>query len=337
MSDVAAESKSDDGDLENLHITSDSQIITMCKTSGYITAFLIQTPMVFATFRSGVNTKVAFLSSLKEVTIIDVTEFIKHKSAACKSMKGYPKLRIAVSIEPHQLAINQTHLVCCIDNKAYFYAIPRPGSVTGGENLTMKEHFCKIDDLKVNAHLFHCALCGNKIYYEKDYTEHFGKQKYSEEKEAVITNFKTLPANGRTHHFEPVTCMTLTKHYLIYATSKGKLYYFSVDAECMLHKLEVSHHTAPSSIESNELATWLLVNDDDNNCFLINPMRQIHIKVHGTETGRPKVLWDIDDQFVFTICGRFQLSTYVFEPRTLSGPKVTKVSLQALSHTMSFF
>lgn len=122
----------DEKAIEWMEWTDDGQLIALASSSGAVHVYLAKLTILGANYGS----RAAYQSSLLEVTILNVSE------DPAESM-----MVLRIDIEPSIIAIGPYHVVVCINNRAWFYAI------TGSSAqilLKEKEYFSIIKSIKLN-------------------------------------------------------------------------------------------------------------------------------------------------------------------------------------------
>lgn len=105
----------------------DGQILSVATTAGDVFNFLARMPTVHASC----GTRVAYLSSLREVSVIDV------------SRSGEKPLKVPVDIEPTIVALGPLHVAVAMNDRVIFYRATgeesnqvRPRSIPSVERAT---------------------------------------------------------------------------------------------------------------------------------------------------------------------------------------------------------
>jgi WD repeat-containing protein 19 len=121
------EFKKEDGDPEKLEWTRDGQILTVATNGGCLYNFLMSIPSL----ATGHGAKLAYLSSLRGVTIIDA------------AVEGAP-LTVDIAVEPSFIALGANQVAVGMNNHCWFYSLDRarPGLVAEREYVgTVKQIF----------------------------------------------------------------------------------------------------------------------------------------------------------------------------------------------------
>ena len=96
--------------LDKMNWTEDGQLLAVTTTHGAVHAYLTKLPIL----GDSMETQVAYLTSLREITIIDEVN------------KAGP-IKIPTQVEPNFLALGQFHLACGMNNRVWFCTLTEYG------------------------------------------------------------------------------------------------------------------------------------------------------------------------------------------------------------------
>ena len=132
----------EDGRVTDLSWSHDGQILTISTSAGNIYNFLAKMSVLSTHYK----TSIAYLSSLREVSIIDVSK--RHKP-----------IDLWLKIEPSLIALGSRHLVAAINNRAYYHRI---SSSSNNQKVIENEYIGTIKDIKLNS-TYAAVLADNKV------------------------------------------------------------------------------------------------------------------------------------------------------------------------------
>jgi WD repeat-containing protein 19 len=196
------------GPIESLAWTSDGQLLTAATRSGHLYTFLARV----ATIVDAHGPRVAYMSSLREVSVLDTTGEAE-------------TLTIPVSVEPAVLAIGASHVAIGMNNRVWYYRLVAGGRGAPAGSLIMdRDYVGTVDEVRLGAS--HAAvLCGGKVYVHA--VEPGAAAAGGNSVPAGRTDMKTLPerdAEGSGN----ATCIAIAGDFLFYGTSGGKMHMFNL-------------------------------------------------------------------------------------------------------------
>ncbi|CAM9233510.1 unnamed protein product [Chrysoparadoxa australica] len=284
---------SEDGRICDLAWSPDGQILTVATKKGEVFNFLAHMPTVHASY----GTQVAYLSSLREICIMDGTD------------RNPEPLTIPVDIEPAFAALGARHVAVGMNNRVLFYFISADEPDLVGE----QEYNGAVEDLCMN-YLYAAALSNGQVVLHKIEMDHDdgGEQR------------KTFPEREEGG-FEHATCIGMTDNFLIYGTRAGTVEMFYLPEWAMLGGAEMRHAHPIKRLCPNYLGTRLLVVDNTNEGYIFSPGTGESVPVPDLPTPLSHVMWDQLDRTVVMVCTEDELHSYVYTPVSVKGPEVTKL------------
>ena len=117
-----------------------------------------------------------------------------------------------------------------------------------------------------------------------------------------------------------VTCMALTKEFLIYGTRRGTLTYFYLPDFVPIS--EFRHDRGVAKLFPNELGTRLVFIDDTAAGFVYNPVNEQVHPVPEMSATTVRVMWDAADWGVFVAAEPKAYSVYVHSAHSVKGASV---------------
>lgn len=288
--------ENEEGNLAKMCWTSDGQILTVATKTGRLYNFLTKMPM----FNDSYGVNVAYLSSLREIAIIDALD-------AQRGVRSSP-IRVPVNIEPGFVGLGADHVVVGMNNRAWFYRFQENEDPSQTDQLVNEmEYLGSVETIALNEQ-FCAALCGGKIYLHPiEASQEGGNQVFPP------------PECGEA------TSVALTSNFIIFASTDGTLQFYSLFDGSPIATSELRHGHTIRAIYPNSSGTRVIFIDETGAGFLYNPVDAQICEVPDLNADTNKVIWDGLDPFIFVTANPYELSTYVYTPLTINGPEVTKV------------
>lgn len=136
----------DEKAIEWMEWTEDGQMIAMASESGCVHVYLVKLNILGSCFGS----RLAFLSSLLEVTVLNVTENSSEVAAILK-----------LDVEPSLISVGPYHVAVCMNNRVWFYAL------NDNDNqllLKEKEYSAIIKSIMLNGDYVAILYTNGKLY-----------------------------------------------------------------------------------------------------------------------------------------------------------------------------
>ncbi|RHZ21453.1 hypothetical protein DYB37_000111 [Aphanomyces astaci] len=294
----------EDNEANLMAYTNDGQILTVATQGGIIQTFLARMPNIF----DHVGNYVAFLSSLREITVVDT------------GGRDAP-IHIQVSIEPSFIALGPRHVAVGMNNRVWFYRCDgsnrdalvneqqylgrvtcrhRPSNVRGVHH---EKSYC------FQLNLFHSVMLsildGGRANHEQS---------------------KTFPdTQGRDDR--EISSIALTKDFFIYATSGGGVHFFYLHEWKMLEGCSYRHEDGVGivHIAPNALGTKVVLIDSRRRGYILNATNREALYIPSVPNSTSAILWDTADPTVFVAVEPTEFTTFLYTELTINGPEVTQL------------
>ena len=298
-----------DGSIEKIEWSPDGHILTAATEGGGVHAFLARMPIV----HNAHGTTVAYLSSLREITVIAAPPpaAATGPGGASSPPPDQPRpVVFPVGLEPSFVAVGPTHVAVGMNNVVMYYAYvdaKRP-------KVNEQEYLGKVDKICLNG--THAAvLSGTRVTLHE-----------IEAQAGAGTQRKTFPVR-EDEHFVCATAIALTRDFLIYGTQAGTVEFFAVhpDEWTMLPGVELRHAHAVASLHPNAAGTRVVVVDAQHQGFIYNPVSAELTSIPSFPPSVQCVMWDAKDRNVLLVADGKELHTYVYAHTTIKGPMAAKL------------
>ena len=298
-----------DGSIEKIEWSPDGHILTAATEGGGVHAFLARMPIV----HNAHGTTVAYLSSLREITVIAAPPppAATGPGGASSPPPDQPRpVVFPVGLEPSFVAVGPTHVAVGMNNVVMYYAYVDPKRPKVNE----QEYLGKVDKICLNgAHA--AVLSGTRVTLHE-----------IEAQAGAGTQRKTFPVR-EDEHFVCATAIALTRDFLIYGTQAGTVEFFAVhpDEWTMLPGVELRHAHAVASLHPNAAGTRVVVVDAQHQGFIYNPVSAELTSIPSFPPSVQCVMWDARDRNVLLVADGKELHTYVYAHTTIKGPMAAKL------------
>ncbi|KAL1529596.1 hypothetical protein AB1Y20_000539 [Prymnesium parvum] len=280
---------SEAGTLEQIDWTTDGQILTVASDSGCVYNFLASLPVL----AEASGTRYMYLTSLLELSVLD---------AAPDS--DWRPLHIKISMEPSIIALGHDHVALGMNNHLLFHSLTLEGCPLVAE----REYLGTVDCVKLNDG-FVAVLCEGRVYLHALADAH-------ETGASQVFPDKTDDRD--------ITCLVLTKEFLIYGTQRGTITYFFLPD--FVEISEYKHEAAITKLFPNELGTRVAFIDKTWKAFLYNPVNDYLIPIPSISPTTSAILWDQADWGVLVSHDSKAFNVYAYAPHSIYGPTVTPVA-----------
>ncbi|EDQ85531.1 uncharacterized protein MONBRDRAFT_34239 [Monosiga brevicollis MX1] len=250
----------DRGMLDRLRWSEDGQLLTISTMSGAVYTYLMKLPVL----GQASSKSLAYMSSLKELT----AQFFDQPAI---------RHRIKLPIEPLIVGAGPFHAAVAMNNNAWFYttaADEEPKLVAGSP----RDYVGTVDGISLNAD-YAAVQCGGKLQLQLiEYDEDMGT---GDGREA-----KLFPEKSS----EKIIASTITEAFLIYATDKGGIHYFSLE-----DWMFVNEYQLPSGIKrffADETGTRVVVVDNKGDAFVYSPVDDSCVEIPNVSPTIKGFLWD---------------------------------------------
>jgi WD repeat-containing protein 19 len=135
------------GVIKHMQWTKDGQILTVSTTSGIVYNFLARMP----TLHSCSGTRMAYLSSLRELSVVDTAnEHIAPRT-------------VPVSIEPDFVALGPNHVAVGMNNRVWYYQCGGGGGGDQRALVSEREYVGTVEKVQLGD-MFAAVLCEGKVH-----------------------------------------------------------------------------------------------------------------------------------------------------------------------------
>lgn len=278
-----------EGQVHRVHWTQDGQILTVSTMLGRIYSYIAAMPVL----HDYCDNRVAFLSSLQEVTVTKVAD----KKKAQMSV-------LEVEVEPSFISLGPRHIAVGMNNRVWFY------NCTG-----MKDYDLNTEEEYLNTvNNVYLSESVAAVLYDGQIKVHEIEQSRNSREPVVLPTKK-----------DKATCAQMTQGFLIYGCTSGALHFFSTADWEPLPGCEYRHDCAIYHVFPNDIGTRVVFIDSADRIFLYNGADTSIIEISDVGANVTRVMWDSIDECVFVIATDDTLFTYVYSEFTVWGPRATKV------------
>ena len=298
-------------DLENGEVTAlawspDGQILTVATVHGNVYNFLAKMSVLNARHK----TKVAYLSSLREVSVIDAT-----------TKKARPVI-VPLRLEPTIISLGPNHVAAAMNNRVFYHTIDADDKGPRGSSTNETEYPGTVRDVQLNAT---CAvvLVDSKAHVHP--IDQDDPDNSSKNREPII-----LPTR-KDGSFSRVTCVSLVGDFLYYGTEAGTVEVFFLEDWVVLSTVEIRLNEAIKAIYPNATGAAIVVVDQANNIFLFSSVAsgvdgvQSSLEFVDAPSNVVSALWDVKQSDVIIIFDGTFVHTYVYVPHSMKGALLTKL------------
>nr|XP_039264721.1 WD repeat-containing protein 19-like [Styela clava] len=281
--------------LKEIQWTDDGQLLAVSGAKGNLHCYLTKLPMLGDTH----GTKIAYLTSLLEVTVINPVE-------------GAKPIKIPIDVEPAFIACGPYHIAAGMNNRAWFYFVGEDGA----ERLKDREYLGTIQSMHLNSDYAAVMFEGKVQLHMLDATSNM------EDRETKL--FPERDDLGK------VTSCDITNEYLIYSTDMGSLHFFSMEDWNQVNVFR--HANGIRSIHQDYSGTRLVIVDDQGQGFIYNPVNDALHKIPDFPSNIQGLVWERYpyDKGVFIVYDETNILTYVYHRESLNGPHVNLVGITHL-------
>ncbi|XP_023331956.1 WD repeat-containing protein 19 [Eurytemora carolleeae] len=283
----------DERGLDHMDWSEDGQLLAVSTSKGNLHVYLSKLPLL----GSSCQTRVAYLTSLLEVTVTNAVE-------------NMGSIVVGADIEPAFLALGPFHLALGMNNRAWFYLL-------GEANVDLmrdREYLGTVQDIQLNAD--YCA-----VRYDGKIQLHVLESEglVSEERESKI-----FPEAGRT---DVISCMALTPDFLIWGTDMGGLNYFYIEDWAVI--TEFKHITGIKSISAEPSGTKIAFLDAKNQGYIYTPVTGAILLLREVPSSTKLILWDQSplDKDVLVAYDGEALHTLILDLDNVSGSTTTSLGM----------
>ncbi|RWS02784.1 WD-repeat protein-like protein, partial [Dinothrombium tinctorium] len=280
----------DEKSIEWMEWSDDGQLLAVASSVGSLHVYLTRLTIIGASF----GTRLAYLSSLLEVTVVSVAEDLNDSV-----------IIIRVDIEPSLLAIGPYHVAVAMNNRVWFYAL------TSNQQMLLKEreYLGIIKHMVLNGDYVAVLFTDGKVNLHSIENETGAEQR----------EHKIFGEQTETSH---ITCIALTNEFFIYATDSGSIEFFLLEDWTMVNIYR--HSTGIRMIATDVNGLRCVVIDDRSELFLYNAVNDVALAISEVPTSPKKVLWETFslEKGVFAVVDSKHIYVYSYHCDTIDGPMV---------------
>jgi len=273
------------GSLDKIQWTEDGQLLALSTAKGALHVYLTKLPILGSVH----STKLGYLTSLKEVTIVD--EINKERA-----------IKIALSVEPSFVAVGPFHLAAGMNNTIWFYTLTDQGSSSCRD----REYLGSISQVCLSADYAAVAFEGKVQVHliESDTSD-------GEEREGRL-----FPDNGDKNK---ITCFALTADFFMYGNEVGIIKFFFLEDWAYVN--EFRHPVGIRKIYPDVSGTKLVFIDDKNDGFVYSPVNDGVYEISQFPPSVKDVFWDewLVDKGVFCAYDEDKVYLYSYSKDTVAG------------------
>jgi WD repeat-containing protein 19 len=306
----------EDGRVVSLSWSPDGQILTAATAAGNVYNFLAKMTTLFATYK----TKIGYLSSLREVTVVDAVT------------RGRP-IDVQVKLEPSLIAIGADHVAAGMNNRVYFHRIEnadnrdmdrdRDRSATAAND---QEYVGVVKDIQLNA-TYASVLTDSKVML------HLIEPPPRSSSNQNVS--KTFP-DREEGSFSKITCMALTDNFLFYGTEAGTVEIFFLTEWTLLSGIELRLNNPIKKLYPNSVGTKVIIVDRANQIFLYDAVNTSGsnrgvTQFESAPTNIVQIMWDTKEKNVIMIFDGSATHTFVYIPTSMKGSMMVKLGPVTIS------
>ncbi|CAB4063815.1 WDR19 [Lepeophtheirus salmonis] len=271
----------DERALESIDWSEDGQLLAVTSSKGNLHVYLSKLPLLGSSHQS----KVAYLTSLSEVTVVNILEDGDDEDSVRESS-------FTTEVEPAFLALGPFHACVGMNNRVWFYSINSEnmniefikdreylGSI---QEICLNADYCAVrfDGGRIQLHVLEGANAGDE---EEDPLANSSNSRESRES-------KLFPETGKN---QVISCHFLTTDFLIFGTDMGEICYFVLEDWVSFN--DFKHNTGIKSMypEPNN-GTKIIFIDSKSQGFIYDPCsKNSAVLIKGFPEGIVKrILWD---------------------------------------------
>jgi len=299
----------DERAIEWMEWSDDGQLLGAVSSTGAVHVYLSKLTILGDSFGS----HLIFLSSLLEVTIVNVSEDINESL-----------MMIRIDVEPSLVSIGPFHAAVTMNNRAWFY------SLTGNEPsiLREREYVGIIKCLKLNGDYVAALFANGTVHLhliENESSSGIASSSSNREgKDYERRDVKSFPESGGSSLGGRITTLCLTNDFLIFATDSGSIEFFILEDWAMVNVYRHSNGVKMIAADSNGVRLALI--DERNDAYIYNATNDFILPIPAQyfPTGVKSLLWEtwIHDKGVFVVNDSKHSHVFIYVRDTIDGPSV---------------
>ena len=303
-SDFISSSDLEDGRVTDIAWSPDGTILTVGTDSGNVYNFLAKMSVLHARY----GTSIAYLSSLREATVVDASK--KNRT-----------IDVPLKLEPAYLALGTKHLAAGMNNKVFFHKLTEKSMVIVNE----QEYVGTVKEVQLNSSFAAVLLEAKAVLHPIEDVNSGTRSNYS-------MNF---PIRSEGSYSE-ISCIALTENFLYYGTEAGTVEVFCLAEWQMLSGAELRIDYAVKKICPNSVGTRVVILDFSNRILLYNPVlgggiNQSITKFEFSPPAVVSIMWDAIETNVIYVYDGKNLHTYAYAAGSMKGALLTKLGIVDIS------
>eukprot|EP00899_Mesostigma_viride_P009995 jgi/Mesvir1/18998/Mv18958-RA.1 len=278
--------------LNRVEWTGDGQVLSCSTAEGGVHTFLASLPVVNAAN----ETKMAYLTSLMEVSVVDV-------------LGQLPPVKIEIETEPLFCALGPAHVALGMNNQVWFYSIA--GAREGHQKplINQRDYLGTVDQVGLNER-FAAVLAEGRLQLHV----------IEAAADPGDAESRFFPEDGHGNAGD-ISCVGMTASFLVWGTRKGSIHYYSIADGASVN--EYRHEGGGiAKIYPNPLGTRLIFVDDAYVCRLYNPINDQVCDILDFNGSATAVLWDAFDTSCFVLVASNELHVFAYAAVTTKGPYI---------------
>lgn len=271
--------------VTSMHWSDDGELLSFCTEAGWVYCYLAKIQALSASC----NTRLAYLTSLREMTIIEGAN--DHGN----------KVVVQTDVEPAFVALGPSHLAAGMNNRIWFYNSLHPNNCHLANE---QEYIGSVESVSLNA-THACVLIEGRVYL------HPIERSNADSKTTIFP---------RKEDDRTITCASIVGNFLIYAHSNGRMQYFSLVDGTEVN--EYKHESGIKRIFPNQEGTRVILIDFMGCAYLYNPVNDDCIMIQDFPAVCERVLWDTVDSSVFAASDPSAIHTFIYTQVEVGGSGV---------------
>jgi WD repeat-containing protein 19 len=268
-----------------MYWSEDGELLSFCTDVGMVYCYLAKLSALSATC----NTRLAYLTSLREMTIIEGNN------------ENGAKIVLNTDVEPSFVALGPHHLATGMNNRIWFYSCASQGNA---HLVNEQEYIGTVESVSLNA-THACVLIEGRVYL------HPIERNSGEGKTTIFP---------RKEDDRTITCASIVGNFLIYSHSNGRLQYYSL-LDCT-EVNEYKHENGIKRCYPNHEGTRCILMDTTGTAWLYNPVNDDCLAIGDFPVAAERVLWDTVDSSIFVVSDATNLYTFIYTQVEVGGSGV---------------
>mmetsp|Transcript_128986 Transcript_128986/g.223824 ORF Transcript_128986/g.223824 Transcript_128986/m.223824 type:complete len:1375 (+) Transcript_128986:101-4225(+) len=271
--------------VTHMYWSEDGELLSFCTDAGWVYCYLAKLSALSATC----NTRLAYLTSLREMTIIEGAN------------EQGNKVVLQTDVEPAFVALGPNHLATGMNNRIWFYSCVHQGNC---HLVNEQEYIGSVESVGLNA-THACVLIEGRVYL------HPIERNGGDGKTTIFP---------RKEDDRTITCASIVGNFLIYAHSNGRMQYYSLVDGTEVN--EYTHENGIRKIFPNQEGTRVVLIDTTGFAWLYNPVNDDCIAIVDFASSCDRILWDTVDSSVFLASDAANFHTFIYTQVEVGGSGV---------------